>query len=167
MLAMLNRPTLSITLGDVENNVNLHTKANSPAFACTAIIKNTASKGSTSISTPALRTGTGWISGSYVHLVNTATITGCAGTTAGSTGANGSGGGGGTGGNPATTGSSGGAGSAGGTGSVGGTAFLPDVVAGVKIIVNNTSGTITGGTGGAGGTGGSGGGGGGGGGAHG
>ena len=143
-----------INLGSVENDISLYTKAGSPKDARISIFKNTAAK----TGNAAITVGTSWKGGSDVVLINSSTITGNTGTN----GSNGAGGAGGTGQSGAGAGRT--AGSAGSTGSAaanGGTAILVNSAANVKVRIDNTSGTITGGTSATGGSGGGGGGGGG------
>jgi len=179
---ILHRGCKVLTLAAVENDVNLASKLGTPSESLNVLFFNTANKGASSTATPALRTGGTWKPGSSVFLRNGATITGATGTAGspGTTGAQGAGGAGGRGGqygppapidgsgSPGSAGSIGGTGGTGGAGGTGGPSFTADAVSGVRIIVDNGPGTLTGGSGGAagpGGPGGPGGGGGGGGGA--
>ena len=128
-----------INLGSVENDISLYTKAGSPKDARISIFKNTAAK----TGNAAITVGTSWKGGSDVVLINSSTITG-------NTGANGSNGAGGTGGTGISGSGSGrtagSAGSAGANGANGGTALLVNSASTVKVRIDNTNGTITGGT---------------------
>lgn len=152
------RTTQVITLGTVSNNVNLYTSAGSPTDARNVLFFNTANTNATNSTSYAMRLGATWKGGSTVYLRNTATITGANGVT----GASGAGGAGGAGGSytyaQAPSGSAGGTGGNGGSGN---TALFADTNSNVVFLIDNTSGTITGGSGGTGGQGGGGGGGGG------
>ena len=125
-MLLLPRPTQIVTISTTENNTDLYSKVSSPTFPLTLICFINANVGSTSNSTPAFRTGTGWKGGSLLYIDNNATITGGAGGTGspGTAGANGAGGAGGSGAWPAVTpnrsGSAGTPGATGGTGGAGG-----------------------------------------------
>lgn len=108
MMPMILRGSRVITLSAVENNVDLSAKAGTPSESLNVLFFNTANKGSSSTGTPAVRTGTGWKSGTTVYLNNSAssTITGGAGATGGAGG-------------PGTPGSAGGAGASGAGGAGG------------------------------------------------
>jgi hypothetical protein len=179
---ILHRGGKVLTLGAVENDVNLASKFGTPSESLNVLFFNTANKAASTAATPGMRTGLTWKPGSSVFLRNSATIAGASGIagTPGTTGTQGAGGAGGRGGqygppapnngsgSPGSAGGTGGAGGIGGTGGAGGPSFTADTVSGVRIVVDNGSGTLTGGNGGAagpGGPGGPGGGGGGGGGA--
>ena len=171
-----------MTLGSVENDVNLASKMSNPSESLNATFFITANKGASNTSTPALRTGSTWKPGSELYVRNSATVTGATGAngspgSTGSTGTPGNGGPGGAGGSgntpslgangsPGTSGSTGGTGGTGGTGtpgSNGGPSLVADVGPpnGIRVMVDNAPGTLTGGPGGPGGPGGGGGGGGG------
>lgn len=162
-LVTIARPSKALTLNAVENDVNLATKFGNPTYPLNAIAKITANKGSTG-SNPSVRTGTTWKAGTILIVINQASLTGATGTTGspGSAGNNGSGGAGGRGGQSfpniaGAAGSSGGAGTSGSPGGPGGNGapgFQADAVSGVKILVDNGAGTISGGPAGPGGPGG-------------
>jgi hypothetical protein len=171
MLPILHRTSRVMTLGAVENDVNLASKMSNPKESLNAVFFNTAAKGASNISTPATRTGTTWLPGSSVFWRNSVTNTGATGSNGspggtGPTGGPGTGGTGGTGTNtfdssapapPSANGAAGGPGAQGvqggdGTpGSPGGPCFTADTVSGLRILVDNGPGTLTGGTGGTGG----------------
>ncbi len=164
---ILHRGGKVLTLGVVENDVNLASKFGTPSESLNALFFNTANKGASGTGTPALRTGATWKPGSSVFLRNSATITGATGTagTPGTTGTQGAGGAGGRGGqygppapssgagSPGSAGGTGGTGGIGGAGGTGGPSLTADTVSGVRVIVDNGPGTLTGGGGGPGGTG--------------
>ena len=158
---LLLRTSQQVNLSTVANNVNLYTSAGSPVDARNVLFFNTANKNAANAASYAMRLGTTWKGGSTIYLRNTATITGATGANGanGAGGAGGQGGGTSTGGNPGAPGSTG---SKGVTGGSGNTALFADTNSNVSFLVDNTSGTITGGSGGSGGQGGGGGGGGGG-----
>jgi hypothetical protein len=136
---LLLRTAQVVNLGSVENDISLYTKASSPKDARISIFKNTAAK----TGNAAVTIGTSWKGGSDVVLINTSTITGNTGTN----GSNGAGGTGGTGISGAGTGrTAGSAGSNGTNGANGGIALLVNSTSTVKVRVNNSGGTITGGT---------------------
>src|SRR5262249_34758755 len=100
MLPILHRTSRVMTLGAVENDVNLASKMSNPKESLNAVFFNTAAKGASNISTPATRTGTTWLPGSSVFWRNSVTNTGA-------TGSNGSPGGTGPTGGPGTGGTGG------------------------------------------------------------
>lgn len=149
---LLFRTSKVITLSTANTNVNLYNVASRPAEAINAIIFNRATANSSSNTIPAMRTGTGWKGGSTVHLVNSNTITGAAGTS-------GAGGTGGAGASVLTSPPGGAAfpGSSGGSGTSGGSSLTIDTITGLAVRIDNTNGTIIAGSGGSGGGGGGGG----------
>jgi len=123
-MLLLPRPTQIVTISSTENNTDLYSKANSPAFPLNLLCFINANIGSTSNTTPAFRTGTGWKGGSLLYVDNNATITGGSGPAGspGTSGPNGAGGAGGSGASPAVSPNrSGSGGTPGGTGGTGGT----------------------------------------------
>lgn len=133
MLHFLTRPTKIVKISSANSEVNLYTLSGNPSFALSLFCVINANLSSSNTSNPALRTGTGWKSGTTIFIDNNATISGAIGTT-GSTGANGANGAGGLGGNGGlgistlptngSPGSPGSAGSAGGNGSTGEHLFM-------------------------------------------
>ena len=87
-VAFIPRPTKVVTLSAAANNINVFTDAGSPAYPLNLLYFINAAVGSSSNSTPAFRTGTGWVPGSFVYIQNSNTVTGGAGSpgTPGSTG---------------------------------------------------------------------------------
>jgi hypothetical protein len=167
------RSTRDITLGSVENDVDLSVKAGlntNQVGQVNAFFRNTANKGSSGTGVPATRSGTNWRGGSIAYWINTATINGATGAvgstgSTGTTGGQGAAGAGGrgrtSGGTPAavaggsgSAGGTGGTGGPGGTGGTGGPSFTADTVTGLNLYVDNGGGTINGGTGGSAGPGG-------------
>ena len=111
MLGVVFRPTRAVNVSDAANEINLNTQLGSPAYPLNVICKINAAVGSTNISNPAFRTGTGWYPGSLIIIDMANTITGATGT-AGTSGNPGS---------PGTNGTNGtpGNGGAGGQGEIG------------------------------------------------
>jgi hypothetical protein len=150
-----------LTLAAVENDVDIAAKVGTVAESLNVTVINTANKGASNAANPAMRTGLTWKPGTLIYVRNSAVLTGAQGNQGtpgapGPTGPIGNGGAGGRGrsrGGPTTgnNGSAGGNGGPGGTGGnggqggIGGTGFQADLVAGVKIYVDNTGGTFTGG----------------------
>lgn len=159
LLPIMLRQNKIVNINSSTNNVNLYTLSGSPAAPVNIYCTVNASISSSSNTTYAFQTGTGWNGGSYIYIKNSNTISG----TPGSNGTNGNGGAGGRGGDSTATayyGKAGSAGTSGTNGTNGGPSFAANNVSGVKILLNNL-GTISGGSGGTAGLGGGGGGGGG------
>ena len=90
MLFPILRPTKIVTLSGATNNVDLYSSSGSPGYPLTVIniINSGVAIGSTSVCSPAFKTGTGWKGGTLLYIKNCGSVTGKVGTdgTVGGTG---------------------------------------------------------------------------------
>ena len=81
MLAAIMGPLAVQTVSVATNDYNVRTAAGSPAYPLRIYVYVNANIGSTGSGTPALQFGTGWTGGSWLYILQKATITGATGTT--------------------------------------------------------------------------------------
>ena len=75
-IAPILRPTKIVTISTTTSNVDLYSTSGSPTYPLNLLCFINANVGSTSIATPAFKTGTGWKAGTLLYIDNNATITG-------------------------------------------------------------------------------------------